>query len=491
MKYFSLILLSIPFALAGQSKTDSLQALTDERILNVYSITSNSASLWLLPLPGYGKVYGIGTYVSGGLKRPLEPGSFTALTAGAEGWKKQKRMGYLGSFNYEKRFDKDLKWTDEFNAYNGNPFLWADSSSGHWDRDHIDARLDVSARPFRGILFSGLHLNYHIGTGARTNDPKPFYRYRRISLQPGLVFRLSESSRAGISAGGTFVLENNELGFYNRGTNNVLLYRLRGYGTYSRVPFVSGERNRKGQVWSTGAHWEKKAAGFEMLLYGSTRIRNETVAEGIARPETIGKFKEVTREGSAVVSKGNVNRGRSFMLTVNAVDGKGRDEIFQAENVSYTQRTVKGSLQSWKYESKSRILVKGGILPVWAKYAQADKASGSRFAINTLEGRAEGLIRKYFPYKRQLEIIPELAYVHVLQNTYWVQNDNVILREIVKKDYAFMSAPHISARVKIQWNIFSERGGQSFFVDVNHRQSLTVKEEAHRTLCTMGYSFLF
>lgn len=489
MKYFLPILLSIPFALAGQSKTDSLQALTDERILNVYSITSNSAALWLLPLPDYGKVYGIGIYVSGGFKRPLEPGNFTALTAGAEGWKKQKRLGYRGSFKYEKRFDKGLKWTDEFNAYNGNPFLWADSSSGHWNRDHIDARLDVSARPFRGILFSGLHLNYHIGTGARTNDPKPFYRYRRISLQPGLVFRLSESSRAGITGGGTFVLENNELGFYNRGTSNVLLYRIRGYGTYSRVPFVSGERNRKGQVWNAGAHWEKEAAGFAMLFYGSTHTRNETVAEGIARPETIGKFKEVTREGGAFVSKGNVNHGSSFMLTVNTANGRGRDEIFQAENVSYTQSTVKGSLQSWKYNS--RILVKGGFSPIWARYAQADKASGSRFSVNTLEGRAEGLIRKYFPNKKQLEVIPGLAYVHVLQNTYLTQNDNVILREIIKKDYEFMAAPHISAQVKIQWNLFSERGGQSFFAGVNHIRSFAVKEEAHRTLCTVGYSFLF
>jgi len=488
VKYYFLILLYIPLTLCGQSKTDSLQALSDERILNVYTLTANSAALWLLPLPDYGRVYGNGARVSGDFKKPLEPGSITALAAGAEGWKKQKKMGYRGSFHYEKRFDKDLKWTDERDAYNGNPFLWADSSIGHWDKDHIDARVDVSASPLGNALLSGLHLDYQVGTGARTNDPKPFYRYRSIAVQPGLLFKSSESSQAGITGGGTFILENNELGYYNRGTNNVLLYRLRGYGTYSRVPFVSGERNRKGQIWNAGAHWEKQVAGYVMLLYGSAQTRKEEVAEGIAKPDMIGRFREVSYDGGAFVSKGNLNRGHSFLLKVNSADAKGRDQVYQAENAAYTRRTVNGNFQWWDYKSKSRILIKAGFSPALLSYTQSDKASGSRFSVNTLGGKAEGLVRKYFTGGKQLEIAPELAYFHVLKNTYLAPNNNVVLREIVRKDYEFMAEPYISAGVKIGWNMFSTQGGHSVYATANHIRSL---KESHRTLCTMGYSFLF
>ncbi|MCD8539732.1 MAG: hypothetical protein LRY55_08145 [Leadbetterella sp.] len=381
-----------------------------------------------------------------------------------------------------------MRWTDERDAYNGNPFLWADSSSGHWDKDHIDARAEVSASPLREILYSGLHIDYHVGTGARTNDPKPFYRYRRISVQPGFLLQLSENSRAGITGGGTFVLENNELGFYNRGTNNVLLYRLRGYGTYSRVPFVSGERTRKGQVWNAGAHWEKEAAGYFMLFYANTRIRKESVTEGIARPETIGKFRELSLDAGILVSRGNVNRGNSFLLTVNTANGKGRDEVFQAENVSYTRTAFNGNFQFWKYKSPSRILVKGGFLPVLARYAQSDRASGSSFSVHTLGGRTEGILRKHFSGTGQLEIIPGLAYDHVLKSTYMAPNDNIVLREIVQKDYEFMSASSVSASLKIQWNRFSPKGGHSVFAGVNYVRS---HKESHRTLAKTGYTFLF
>jgi len=486
VKYYFLIL--IPVTLCGQSKTDSLQALSDERILNVYTLTANSAALWLLPLPDYGRVYGNGAKVSSDFKKPLEPGSITALAAGAEGWKKQKKMGYRGSFHYEKRFDKDLKWTDERDAYNGNPFLWADSSSGNWDKDHIDARVDVSASPFRNALLSGLHLDYQVGTGARTNDPKPFYRYRSIAVQPGFLFKLSESSQAGITGGGTFILENNELGYYNRGTNNVLLYRLRGYGTYSRVPFVSGERNRKGQVWNAGAHWEKQVAGYVMLLYASAQTRKEEVSEGIAKPEMIGKFTEVKWNTGVFISKGNVNRGHSFLLKVNSADGKGRDQVYQAENAAYSRHTVNGNFQWWGYRSKSRTLIKTGFLPALLSYSQSDKASGSRFSVNTLGGKAEGLVRKYFTRGKQLEVVPGLAYFHVLKNTCLAPNNNVVLREIVLKNYEFMAEPSISASIRIRWSRFSPEGGHSIFVDTDHIRSL---KESHRTICRMGYSFLF
>ncbi|MCD8539731.1 MAG: hypothetical protein LRY55_08140 [Leadbetterella sp.] len=102
MKYSLLILLFLPGSLTGQSKTDSLQAIRDQRVPNACSLTANSASLWLLPLPDYGKVYGAGTHVSGNFKKPLQPGSFTALTAGAEGWKKQKNWA-TGEVSNTKR----------------------------------------------------------------------------------------------------------------------------------------------------------------------------------------------------------------------------------------------------------------------------------------------------------------------------------------------------------------------------------------------------
>ncbi len=487
VKYFSILFLLIPLTLAAQSKSDSLQAMSDARILNTYSLTSNAATLWLLPLPDYGKVNIDFSNNSGNFKRPLQPGGITNLKAGAEGWKKQKKLGYRGSFTYEKRYDSDLGWTNEFNPYNGNHFLWADSSNGDWIKDHIYAQVDISASPLKNVLFSGVQMNYHVGTGARTNDPKPFYLYRTISVKPGFLLKLSENSHTGVTIGATSVLENNELGFYNRGTNNVLLYRLRGYGTYSRVPFVSGERTRKGNFWDAGAHWQKKVNGFVLLLFGKSRFRNETITEGIAKPETIGNFREISWDGGILASSGNETKGTSLLLTFKSDKGTGKDQIFQAENAVYANQTFSGKYQWWKY--KRGLMVKGTFEPFFDNYSQSDKAAGSKFSVNTLGGSVGYTVRKKFPDKTQLEINPNLLYSHILKSTYFSQNNNVILREIVRKNYDFMASSYLSAEMGIRYNIFSKKGGHSISAKVNFIKELSYK--LYRNHYQLGYSFLF
>jgi hypothetical protein len=81
-----------------------------------------------------------------------------------------------------------------------------------------------------------MQIHYAIGSGARTSDPKPFYRYRNIALMPGITYQLPKNQLIGITATIGFVKEENELGFFSDNNDNVLLYRIRGYGTSVEPP---------------------------------------------------------------------------------------------------------------------------------------------------------------------------------------------------------------------------------------------------------------
>lgn len=484
----------ISVASLGQaSKNDSLLVIEDNLIMNSFKFTGNPAFLWTIPLPQYGRVNLNGQVVSGNFKRPMQAEKISQVKATADGWKKINNIGYLGSFEYKKNYEQNIGWSAVYEPYEGNPFIWVDSSTGNWDRDHIRANIAVAGQAFKGRIQSGIQLDYQIGSGARTSDPKPFYIYRNILLKPGIVLKLSEKSSLGLVGGASFILENNELGYYNRGTNNVLLYRLRGYGTFSRVPFVSGERKRQGSVWSAGTHFIKQFNTFTLTLKGNADITQERVTEGISIPEPIGKFKELKWETGISTYFGNVLQGKSINLGLSSQEGTGRDVIFQADNAIYSHATLTVCADWWKSNKLLKTTNHGSLLLTFSDYSQKDKAIKGDFNFQSASINALWTYRKFLSKNYQLYIEPNTGYCHILGNEYTTQSDNTILSELIRKDYRFLASSYFEERLIVKLIVYPERKSysHSFSGLLTYKKATGTMAFNDRRQFELGYTLIF
>jgi hypothetical protein len=144
-----------------------------------------------------------------------------------------------------------------------------------------------------------------------------------------------------------FVQEENEIGFFS--VNSALLYRLRGYGTFSRSPVVTAERRIGGTDTRLRLQWQTESpGGVSWLAQAGGGLRRETVREGIANPEEGGLFREWNYEARLrrTRSAGRHNRIADFQLTGRS--GAGRDPIVQAFTARHNHWEMVGEWGRWR-----------------------------------------------------------------------------------------------------------------------------------------------
>lgn len=475
---------------AQPDKTDSLHALEDYRILNQYHFTKNAAAITSIYQPDFGYAKAQAAVVSGNFKRPMEPSSSSVYSLSTGGSKKINQWRFLADFHYRKIYDNDVAWAAVNDPYEGNPFIWADSSAGKWDRDHINATIGMATAVLNRKFHVGLVIDYAIGTGARTSEPKPFYRMRDVSLQPGIIWNVSSSQEIGFAGEMGFVQEENEIGYYSN--SNVLLYRLRGYGTFSKSPFVSGERKRKGTIWKGSLHYEKQWKKYGLLVSAAASQREEEVFEGIARTQTIGYFTGINFGGQLRLFTGNVFKGQAFDLIYENKNGYADDMIFRAESASFLRHSLQANLSFWKQAKRSGDLMQWTISPSLNYNDYTDQATYMQFTSTTLGGTIELNYRKSLTKNMQLKFQPVAGYFTVVDNYFTVRSQQVVLRELIIPDYHYFNADFWKAGCELGLQIKPEKAKPIHMITLlGDLRMSNSKDLSNRTFCQLQYSILF
>ena len=423
----------------GQTlKQDSLHLLRDNRILNTFVLSTNPATLSQKIYPQYGYVNVGANSLIGNFRRPMEANSTFQINVETGGFKVLKGWAYNVFFNYHKQFDHDLAWSGIANAYEGNPFVWADSSVGNWERDHIKTSINVATPIVFKKLRAGLTLNYEVGSGARLSEPKPFYRQRYLTLQPGVTWTLSQKKTIGIGGKINFLQEENELGFF--GNSNVLLYRLRGFGTFSKAPFVSGERKRKGADLQTNVHYHHYHNDYELFISAFAAHREEEVIEGVAIQQPTGYFTEIKYGGNTVLQKGNTQNGKSVTIAYQLKNGYADDVIFRAESASYSEHILNVNLSVWNTKLLKKTLLHFTLSPALRTTDYTDHATLTKFMATNLGSSLKVNWRKQLLPNVNLQLQPQLGYFHVISNSFINQRPNVITQSLILPDYNFFAS---------------------------------------------------
>lgn len=205
----------------------------------------------------------------GALKRPQEPIEQGIYKFNAEGASRVGAWWAAGNFTYRRGNDKDVQWLAAESAYNGNPFLYADSVGGDWFRDEFWLSAALGSPECFERVSLGAKLDYDVGQGARRNGARPLYRARRITFKTAVALRLFGKERVSLAPVWNWRKEENEFAFFTT-QSDWLLYFLQGFGTFNRTTVASAERNATGDLkgidvgyeggvgnwaWSASANW--------------------------------------------------------------------------------------------------------------------------------------------------------------------------------------------------------------------------------------------
>lgn len=450
----SLLLLGLFWSVAGFAQTgkqDSLHSLQDKRVMNQEQYTANPATLVQSRLPQYGFAGMHAGFSSGDYRRPMQAENIQSFMGETGGHRILKGWTYNGYFSYGKRYDRSVAWSGAMDPYEGNPFIWADSSTGDWERDEVRANIAIVAPQIRKFRF-GLAIDYTISSGARDNDPRPFFRYRDVAVRPGLLYQISRNSEIGITGFTGFAKEEAEIGFFTR-NSNVLLYRLRGYGTFSKAPFVSGERRRQEIRWQGSTHYSKRRKDLQFLLNAYVAHREDEVIEGVATTQTMGYFKGINFGGIASLYQGNAERGKSVAVNAFMHNGYADDMIFRAESASFSRQGVGIRASYWRSSANKSGLWQFTLHPTFSYYNNTDQGTRTLIDVSSAAIAAEIRYRKKLGGNLHFFATPAINYSLPVDDFYSSARPNLITEELVYPDYLFFATRTIGLNIQVGWEL--------------------------------------
>lgn len=422
---------------AGAQMThfDSLLIQISQYTPSFWQNGQNAAALSWWPQPQFGSTQLSYSQTGGAFRRPQEPKKKQAVSLHSEGVKQVGKWTYFGRFDYQKSQDLALAYSHVNDPFDGNPFIWADTLSGDWQRDHIGAQIAVGSPMWAGHWRTGLGINYHVGQGARTRDPKPFYRLRNLELRPALHFQANSRMHWGLVGHIGLKQEENEVGYYS--DEFPLLYRLRGYGTFSRTPTITAERQMTGNVYKLLIQYQHFTVNnTRWLVQMGGGFRQEKIREGIATPTNGGDFGESIGELFLSMNKPAERQNWTAVLHLLNQNGSGRDPILTANSVSYNWLTASGKYGFW--QNKTGLFRHLFLKPKLQILQQSDQISRTDFNISNLTLTADWHER-HFIRKARLWYGVEVGYRACLARAFAANRPTPLTPVLVRPDYDFLS----------------------------------------------------
>ena len=345
-----------------------------QKILQQWSNTSNAAGM-SFSKTDIGSFATLEGYSSGGDYHRVQEGSANnGLKFSTERYDKLNDKVFVkGSFSFNLNKEKDRVWSDVFNSYNANPYIYGSSVKGDYETQLYDLNLKVYTLQF-GKLNYGLTLDYNVADMARQRDPRSRSYLLNYSLIPSIVYNLDNNNKLGINLlytynkeqmpGLTTVQTDPNLQYYTfTGLENAI-GRIGGYKGFSRQ-FVSD------------------AFGADIQYSFSNDKINWLVSVGaeVNKEETLGDKKQ--SPGSYNSYKYNVYSNlllkgakflHNFQLKGSIING-GADEFRQS--LIAERDTLTGvSTQIWEtiYTYKNRYVVKTAEIEASWKFYSMDKS---------------------------------------------------------------------------------------------------------------------
>ena len=387
------------FPVAAQSlysvdKEEVRREVCSDRMLmidnNLWMKTSNPSALSLFDFSANGKLISFGTaevsgdYETGDYRRAMDPSSDYSFNFSADSYNYLNHIDLYGSFTYTQQTLKGKSYSENYDPYNGNPYIAGSPLQGDYSKQFFAFKVAASSKLLWQRVRFGVGFDYNVGDLSRYNDPRSRVQLADYSITPGTVIELTSKDRLGVSGTYRFSKEKmlkpvtksesidryiyyTQKGLAEYSETGLLFFSRRYVGNYGGVELqyshssntsrpsasshepsysrpsasscASSSSNTSLSSCSSSSY--PSASSFSFILNGGVNYRfDDVIGE---RKENPGNYTSLQYYGGAAVVWGNENLSHKLSATGSCTSGKAMECLQEL----ITETNDQGMPDSW------------------------------------------------------------------------------------------------------------------------------------------------
>ncbi|MDA3853201.1 MAG: hypothetical protein PF444_03030 [Bacteroidales bacterium] len=194
--------------------------------------TKNPAALSFNLLDSIRQVGVSYTIQNGDFKPVMESGKSHQLGLYTESFRRINKTRLYSAFRYTKNWEKDIQYSNVYNAYRGTPYLFVDTVSNvSYDKEEYQINCKMAHQFNQTISLAG-EVDYKLGLGAQNKDPRSLNKLVHLKNKVGILAD-AEAFKLGLDIYYNYFNEDIDITTV-RENASYEVYALTGLGTYSK-----------------------------------------------------------------------------------------------------------------------------------------------------------------------------------------------------------------------------------------------------------------
>lgn len=335
---FGLMSLNINAQSFGISESDFARyGVSPQRVVTFDSLswinTSNAASLGIFSLNSLGITQIGANHTDGNYKLAAQSGTITSLGFYSDSYRSLEKINLYGRFSFNQQWHSKRLWSDNFDPYNGTPYIVGGDIEGDYSKQIFDFSVKASSMLLWNRIWLGVGFDYKDGDFSRSRDPRSRSQLADYKVYPGIIVKLSSNSSIGMNIFYRYYKEKmlkpvSKAESYDKYT----YYLQKGMGEYSATTILFFSRRYSNNYYGGNLQYNFANQSIELLVDGGVSLRNELVIDETR--QIPGDFKSYDFNGSIDLS---FKSGKALQkIKLKGIYSLGNAREYLQENVIYT-----------------------------------------------------------------------------------------------------------------------------------------------------------
>lgn len=346
------------FPVAAQSlysvgKEEVRREVCSDRMLmmdnNLWMKTSNPSALSLFDFSANSKLISFGAaevsgdYEAGDYRMAMDPSSDYSFNFSADSYNYLNHIDLYGSFTYTQQTLKGKSYSENYDPYNGNPYIAGSPLPGDYSKQFFAFKVAASSILLWQRVRFGVGFDYNVGDLSRYNDPRSRVQLADYSITPGTVIELTSKDRLGVS--GTYRYRKEKMlkpVTKSESIDRYIYCTQKGLAEYSETGLLFFSRRYVGNYGGVELQYShSSASSFSFLVNGGVNYRfDDVIGE---RKENPGNYTSLKYYGGAAAVWGNEHLSHRLSAAGSYTSGKAMECLQEL----ITETNDQGMPDSW------------------------------------------------------------------------------------------------------------------------------------------------
>ncbi len=311
---------------------------------NLWSLTRNPSAMSFCDFraESSGSAQLSSDYTSGKHHRAMDPDRDLNFRFSADSYNFLKNIDLYGSFSFTQQSLKGKTFSENYEPYNGNPYIVGSSLAGNYTKQLFEFKVAASSKCLWQRVRFGISADYTVGDQSRYNDPRSRVQLADYSVTSGFTVELSSCDRLGLS--GTYRYRKEKMlkpVAKSENLDKYTYYTQKGVSEYSESGLLFFTRRYIGHYGGGEVQYAHRGTSWSMLMWGGAMHRYEDVIG--ERRENPGNYRSLDCYGGFSSLWGSGTLRSKAAVTVSCTSGTA-EECLQEQ---VTETTAQGLVDSY------------------------------------------------------------------------------------------------------------------------------------------------